>query len=138
MAVDDYVLCNWGAFYAGIYSFLSVQYQTQLTTQQQVSQTTQQLSPTLPHAQTIITLTKNGFSPSALAIKSGATVFWINKSGKVATVDSGPHPVHTEYSPLNLGSFPDNGTLSLTFHKPSVYGYHDHLNSFNQGTITVE
>lgn len=82
--------------------------------------------------------TQDGFSPATLTIKTGTTVTWINKSGTVATVNSVPHPIHTTYSPLNLGSFPDGGTLSLSFDKPGTYGYHNHLNASQKGTIVVQ
>lgn len=132
-----------GIIYAGIYYFLSakrggVSYnqpgpQTQSATQQPSPQTTQS-----PETQNAITLTANGFSPANLTVKSGTTVSWVNKSGNTATVNSDPHPSHTAYPPLNLGSFPDNGTLSLTFNQPGTYGYHNHLNPAEKGTIIVE
>lgn len=86
----------------------------------------------------VVTFTKDGFSPSPLTIKAGEKVTWINKSGTAATVNSDPHPVHTNYTPLNLGSFSDGQTLSLTFDKPGTYGYHDHFNPSLKGTIVVQ
>lgn len=94
------------------------------------SQTTQE--------QNAVTLTSSGFSPKTLTIKAGTTVNWINKSRVDATVNSSPHPTHTDYPPLNLGSFPDGGTLTLTFNKPGTYKYHNHLNSSQFGSIIVE
>lgn len=139
-----------GVIYAGIYYFFlakkggynsnqSGQYQTQQpTSQQQASPTTTQASPTVQQSQNTVTLTANGFSPASLTIKAGQTITWMNKSGEGAAVNSDPHPVHTTYPPLNLGSFPDGGTLTLTFDKPGTYGYHNHLNSSERGTITVQ
>jgi len=114
--------------YAGIYYFyFAKKSYNQPVAPQQTAQ-----------AQSEVTLTSDGFSPATLTIKSGISVTWINKSGKIATVDSDPHPLHTAYSQLNLGNFADNKTLSLTFDKPGTYGYHNHLNPSNRGTITVE
>lgn len=85
-----------------------------------------------------IILNSNGFSPSTLTIKAGESIAWVNQSGKTATVDSDTHPTHTAYTPLNLGSFDDGATLSLTFDKAGSYGYHNHYNPSVRGTIIVE
>ncbi len=89
-------------------------------------------------SQDIITLTADGFSPATLTVKAGTKVTWNNASGIKATVSSNPHPIHTDYQPLNLGSFPNGGTLFLTFDKPGTYGYHNHLNPSQTGTIVVQ
>lgn len=88
--------------------------------------------------QNVVTLTTSGYSPASLTVKAGTTVTFMNKSGSKATVSSDPHPVHTAYPPLNLGSFADGGTLTLTFDKPGTYGYHNHLNPTQTGKIIVQ
>lgn len=105
-----------------------------------VSEITQQTSSpsSVPQGDDTVILTSSGFSPSTLTIKVGTTVTWVNKSGNAATVNSNPHPVHTDYPPLNLGGFQDGGTLSLVFNKPGTYGYHNHLNPSQKGTIIVQ
>ncbi len=110
------------------------------TTQQQVASPTASQIPSATEAQqqNTVTLTQDGWSPATLTIKSGETVTWINKSGEKATVNSNPHPTHTLYSPLNLGTFPDGGSLSLVFTKAGSYGYHNHLNPGETGTIIVK
>lgn len=85
-----------------------------------------------------ITLTKNGFEPQTLKIKVGTTVVWVNNSGDTATVNSDPHPTHTLFPFLNLGSFDDGSSLSVKFDKVGVYTYHNHLNPTETGTIIVE
>lgn len=85
-----------------------------------------------------ITLTKSGFNPQKVTVKAGTKVTWINQSGGTATVDSADHPTHLKYPPLNLGSFANGGSLSLVFDKTGTYGYHNHLNSSQFGTVTVE
>lgn len=134
-----------GIIYAGIYYFFIAKkggynqsgYQNQPATQQ-TSPTSVTESPTVQQSENTVTLTSSGFSPSNLTIKAGQTIIWVNKSGESATVNSNPHPVHTDYPPLNLGDFPNGGTLSLTFDKPGTFGYHNHLNPSQRGTITVE
>lgn len=88
--------------------------------------------------QATVKLTQNGFDPSTLTIKAGTKVTWVNQSGETATVNSDPHPIHTDYPPLNLDEFSNGGTLSLTFDKPGTYGYHNHLNPSEHGTIVVQ
>lgn len=88
--------------------------------------------------QNAVTLTQNGWSPATLTIKAGQAVTWINKSGQDATVNSNPHPTHTDYPPLNLGSFSNGVSLSLLFPKAGTYGYHNHLNPGQTATIIVQ
>lgn len=93
---------------------------------------------TQPSEEPVVEVTENAFSPSALTIKKGTKVTWVNKSGVIANISSGPHPVHNIYPPLNLENFNNEESLSLTFDKPGTYGYHDHLNPNRTGIITVE
>lgn len=86
----------------------------------------------------IILTMADGFSPASLTIKVGDRVTWVNESGTDATVNSAPHPAHTNYPPLNLGSFSDGATLSLVFDKPGTYKYHNHLNPSQFGAIVVQ
>lgn len=123
-----------GIIYAGIYySFLAKK-----GGYSQSSSTSATENPTVQQSQNTVTLTSDGFSPATLTIKTGEAVTWVNKSGETATVNSDPHPTHTDYTPLNLGNFPDGGTLTLTFDKPGTFGYHNHLNPSVRGTITVQ
>lgn len=85
-----------------------------------------------------VELTAQGFVPQAITIKAGTKVVWTNKSGGVATVNSAPHPTHTDYLPLNLGQFEDGSSVELVFDKPGTYRYHDHLNPTRFGSVTVE
>lgn len=89
------------------------------------------------NGQNIVTLGENGFSPVTLTVKAGTKVTWLNKSGKKAAINSDPHPIHTNYSLLNLGSFESEDSLSLTFDKAGTFGYHNHLNPSQKGTIYV-
>ena len=85
-----------------------------------------------------VNFTSSGFDPKTVTIKTGTRVIWINKSGGDATVNSGLHPTHQLYPPLNLGQFPDGSSVQLVFEKAGKYGYHDHLNPSRTGTVVVE
>ena len=79
-----------------------------------------------------------GFVPKDIAVKAGTTVVWINKSGKAATVNSDDHPTHRLYPFLNLGEFPNSSSLQVVFDKAGKYGYHNHNNASETGTVTIE
>ena len=129
MKMFTYILLA-ALIFGGGYYFISMSKRPQPQLQQQPPATVQ--------AQNTVTLTADGFLPSTLTIKAGTTVTWINNSGSDATVNSDPHPLHTDYPPLNLGSFSDGQTLSLIFNTAGTHGYHNHFNSDQKGTIIVE
>lgn len=103
------------------------------------STTSQDTGGTVPK-ETInnVTFTKSGFNPKTITIKAGTRVIWLNKSGASATVNSDNHPTHQVYPPLNLGKFPDRSSVQLVFDKPGKYGYHNHLDTSQTGTVVVE
>ena len=86
----------------------------------------------------IVTLDETNFSPNNLKVKAGTSVKWINKSGKTASVNSDDHPTHQLNSFLNLGDFTNGSALEVLFERPGIYGYHNHRNASQNGTVTVE
>ncbi|MCL5438527.1 MAG: cupredoxin domain-containing protein [Patescibacteria group bacterium] len=98
----------------------------------------QSLPTDAPKNQTTITVSQSGFGPNTITVKIGTVVTWINKSGSPVTVNSNNHPTHLLYSPLNLGEFNDGSSVQLTFDKPGTYGYHNHLNPSQTGTVIVK
>lgn len=95
-------------------------------------------APTFSEHSNTIALTESGFDPQTLTVKVNTEVSWVNKSGATATVNSDPHPIHSNYQPLNLNSFEEGGFLKIVFDEPGTYNYHDHLNPSMTGTIIVE
>lgn len=114
----------------------SPQTQTPATKTTQTSPTTVQTNPAV--SENLITLTSDGYSPTTLTVKAGTTVTWVNNLGDVATVNSAPHPTHTDYKPLNLEKFLNGEKLILTFDKVGTYKYHNHLNPSQKGTVIVQ
>lgn len=118
------------------------------STQQSTAQPTTQPIPTqtiatpTPEAtqanETIVEVTDEGFLPASLTIKKGTKIVWINRTDNPVTVNSDPHPIHTLYSKLNLGSFITSKTVQLIFDEPGTYKYHNHLEASMTGTIIVE
>lgn len=95
------------------------------------------LPTTAEQSQNIVIYTSDGFSPANLVIKVGTKVVWKNEAGSLS-VNSSPHPTHTDYSPLNLGIIGKGELKSLIFDKPGTYRYHNHLNPSHKGTVNVE
>lgn len=87
-----------------------------------------------------VNYTGTGFSPSAITINAGDTVRFVN-TGQTAAMwpASNPHPIHTGVpgfdakQPLDTG-----GTYSFTFTRTGTFGYHNHLNIAQTGTIIVK
>ena len=86
----------------------------------------------------LVTISASGFTPKSITIKAGESVTWTNNDSEKHTVNSSPHPTHTDYQPLNLGVIQPGQQKSLTFDKAGTYKYHDHLNPSLFGSVTVE
>ncbi len=100
------------------------------------SQSLPKSTPTVP-VEILITVTPYGFVPGVITITSGTKITWVNKSGSDANISSDPHPTHTNYPLLNLGTFGMNSSVSLTFSKVGRFGYHNHLTPAQHGIIIV-
>lgn len=88
--------------------------------------------------QDVVTIDSNGFNPPGLTIKKGGSVTWKNTDSALHQVDSNPHPVHTDYLPLNsVDLIQPGGEKSLSFPDSGTYKYHDHLNPQFMGEIVV-
>lgn len=100
--------------------------------------TTVESSPSAMTEETAVTISSTGFSPKDVTIKAGKTVTWTNSDSANHTVNSSPHPAHTDNPFLNLGTIAPSASKSLTFPTAGTYKYHDHLNPTQFGSITVE
>lgn len=89
-------------------------------------------------AAAVVSATSSGYQPQTITVKAGTKVTWTNASGAMSNVSSDPHPVHTDYPPLNLGGFANGESASLLFDKPGTYKYHNHLNATQRGTVIVQ
>ncbi len=111
----------------GLASFLSNRQTKESATQQE---------PPIPRSEIIVD--KDGFSPQTLTVKKGDTVVWINQSGGAVTVNSDPHPTHNKNRFLNRGEFASGSSVQVTFVAAGTYGYHNHFNPSQKGTIIVQ
>lgn len=108
------------------------------TITQESNELTQEPTNAMTTEKVQVELTSSGFSPKTITVDKDTTVVWTNNSGKAATVDSAPHPVHSDYSKLNLGSFNDGETLELIFNETGTFKYHNHLNPSQNGSVIVK
>ncbi len=90
------------------------------------------------NSEVTVQVTASGFDPQTVTVKAGTKVTWMNNSGQTVSINSNPHPIHTDYPPLNLGRVDDGGSVSLVFDKPGSYGYHNHLQPSQTGEIIVQ
>lgn len=78
------------------------------------------------------------FGPAEITVKSGDTVTLVNKSSETIEVNSDPHPTHVNNNELNVGSVGPGETRTFTLTKTGTWGYHNHLNESQTGTIIVQ
>jgi len=97
----------------------------------------QQVAQAPAAAAATITYTDNGFSPAKTTVNSGDTVAIKNDSSNVMQFDSDPHPQHTDDLDLNVGTVDPGQTVTFKVTKKGTFGFHDHLNAENTGTIVV-
>lgn len=82
---------------------------------------------------------KSNFQPETMTIKAGETVTWTNDSGFTASINSDPHPIHTDYGPMNnVGQLMNGEFKSFTFNTPGTYKYHNNNKPEQKGTIVVQ
>lgn len=97
-----------------------------------------------------VTYTDEGFAPKVVTIKAGERVVWVNESSQEMWVGSDNHPTHTNYGGTVLREHcPDTGsnsfdqcesgeTFVFNFTRVGEWGYHNHRNPRDAGTIIVQ
>jgi plastocyanin len=87
---------------------------------------------------TEISYTDSGFSPSNINIALNETVKFTNNSTKKMWVASDPHPAHTIYPEFDAKKAMDSGeSYTFTFTKLGSWGFHNHFNPEDKGTVVV-
>jgi len=100
------------------------------------SSTTTDNSPTAAEA-TVITYSNSGFTPNTITIKAGDPVTVKNESSRTLDFASDDHPTHKNNSELNVGDIESGKSATFTM-KAGTWGYHNHLNASDTGTIIVQ
>ncbi|HEU5122016.1 MAG TPA: cupredoxin domain-containing protein [Candidatus Saccharimonadales bacterium] len=89
-------------------------------------------------ATVVITYNGSSYEPAAATVKSGDTIKIVNSSLEVMEFASDPHPTHTINPELNTGDIEPGGEKTITLTKTGTWGYHNHYNASQRGSITVE
>lgn len=115
---------------------------TENTSGNSTSDSNSQTSDATPSESTtqtaIITFDGSEFTPETLTVKTGTTVTVKNTSSKTIQFDSDPHPAHTDNKDLNAGTVTAGQSITFVAVNKGTFGYHDHLNPSETGTIIVE
>jgi plastocyanin len=102
------------------------------------SSTAETTAPAEQTSEHVITYSNSGFSPSKITLNAGDTITIKNTSSKTLDFDSDPHPVHTDDRELNIGTVEPGETKTAKLTTKGTWGYHNHLNSTETGTIVVQ
>lgn len=92
-----------------------------------------------------------GFSPASISVPVGTTVTFVNQGGDEMWVASDPHPTHQGYDgttksqhcaagysgPMPFDQCSAGSSFSFTFTKTGTWGYHNHGNAADKGTVIV-
>jgi hypothetical protein len=93
---------------------------------------------TTKQADVTITYDGQGFTLSSASVKSGGTVTISNSSDRDLRFQSDPHPIHTDNAELNVGEVAPGKSVTITLTNKGTWGFHNHLNHGQTGSITVE
>jgi plastocyanin len=90
-----------------------------------------------------ITIGAGGVSPSQVTISVGQSVTFVNNDTRTHTMNSDPHPVHTNCPSINnvASLAPGQSKSTLGFAGTGSCGYHDHNDSANtslMGRIVIQ
>ncbi|HSX15000.1 MAG TPA: cupredoxin domain-containing protein [Candidatus Saccharimonadales bacterium] len=102
------------------------------------TQSTDTTGQTAPQSAATITYTGSGFSPNTITVKAGDTITIMNASSRSLQLDSNPHPAHTDNTELNVGAVAAGQSATFTISKTGTWGYHNHLEASQTGSITVQ
>jgi plastocyanin len=87
----------------------------------------------------VVEITKTGFIPASLTVKTGTKVVWVNYDQMPHQIAADPYPSHSElstlFAPKALGY---KQTYSYIFTKARTIDYCDQLNPTMQGEIEVD
>lgn len=86
----------------------------------------------------MVTYSSSGFDPETVTVKTSGQLTITNDSSSELQFNSNPHPIHTVNSELNIGTISAGESKSVTLNKTGTFGYHNHLNSSQTGTIVVK
>ncbi len=97
------------------------------------------VSETIAPQTLTVTYSDAGYSPRTITIKVGDSVSFVNNSTHGMWTASNPHPQHTDFSAFDAKrAYVAGESYSFTFAKAGTFNYHNHVRSFDQGTVVVK
>lgn len=86
------------------------------------------------------TITYDGttFSPATVAVEAGSAIQVVNNASDAVEPSSDPHPVHTANPEINFGDIAPGESKTVTVTTKGTWGYHNHYDKNQKGTIVVE
>lgn len=90
-----------------------------------------------PSERMTVTITSNGFEPSTLTVKKNTVITVKNESGRTAQFASNEHPSHRDNPEMNIKTLAPGESDSYTATAVGKWGFHDHFDETQTGTITV-
>ncbi|MEX2209456.1 MAG: cupredoxin domain-containing protein [Patescibacteria group bacterium] len=85
-----------------------------------------------------VTLRDGAFSPDEVTIEAGQSVVFVNESGASAVIASDPHPTHTDLRSLESGTLESGASYLFVFNERGNWGFHNHLEPSQTGTVIVQ
>lgn len=85
-----------------------------------------------------LTYSKDGFSPTEVAVKANETIKIVNQSSSTLDFSSDPHPTHTNNPELNVGDIAPGESATFTVSKAGTWGFHNHYSPNHHGSVVVE
>lgn len=90
-----------------------------------------------PSERMTITYTSTGFEPATMTVKKGTVITIKNESSRDLQFASDEHPSHLDNPEMNVPTLSPGESESYTATAVGTWGYHNHLDEDETGTITV-
>lgn len=90
-----------------------------------------------PLEEATITFTNDGFTPSRLTVKKGATITVRNEATAPVQFSSDSHPTHSDNPEMNLTTLTNGQSASFTANEVGEWGFHDHVDHSKTGMLIV-
>ena len=109
------------------------------TSQEQISDNTETSVTTTNNSTSVtITYSESGFGDPKITVPAGANITVKNTSSRTVDFASDEHPTHRINSELNVGDIGPGESKTFTVSRKGTFGFHNHLNVSETGTITVQ
>jgi hypothetical protein len=102
------------------------------------NKTTKTLTTSEVLTKVLITFNNDGFYPNKYLAGIGASLTIQNDSSSALDFESDDHPTHTKNTELNVGVIVPGESKTIKLTTAGTWGFHNHNNPAQTGTITIE